>query len=82
MTRAIHNLNWATLTIAVLTGCSSSETTPLMSGNPILPSWYADPEGAVLSGQYWIFPTYSAAYGDQIFFDAFSSTDLVTWTKQ
>ncbi len=30
------------------------------SGNPIAEGWYADPEGAVLDGKYWIFPTYSA----------------------
>ena len=35
----------------------------------------------MLSGQYWIFPTYSAAYTDQTFFDAFSSKDLVIWSK-
>ena len=51
------------------------------SGNPIFPGWYADPEGAVLDGQYWIFPTYSAPYEKQTFLDAFSSPDLVTWTK-
>lgn len=51
------------------------------SGNPIFPGWYADPEGAVLDGQYWVFPTYSAEYDDQTFLDAFSSPDLVHWTK-
>ena len=54
---------------------------PARSGNPILPGWYADPEAHVFNGQYWIFPTYSAPYGEQTFMDAFSSTDLVTWTK-
>lgn len=52
-----------------------------MSGNPIFKGWYADPEGAVLDGQYWVFPTYSADFDDQTFMDAFSSPDLVTWTK-
>ena len=51
------------------------------SGNPIFPGWYADPEGAVLDGQYWVFPTYSAEFDDQTFLDAFSSPDLVHWTK-
>lgn len=51
------------------------------SGNPVFPGWYADPEAAVFDGQYWIYPTYSAAYEKQVFFDAFSSPDLVTWTK-
>ncbi|QNE38210.1 family 43 glycosylhydrolase [Hymenobacter sp. NBH84] len=51
------------------------------AGNPIFPGWYADPEGAIFQKQYWVYPTYSAKYEDQIFFDAFSSPDLVTWTK-
>src|SRR5579872_5955411 len=54
---------------------------PAQSGNPILPGWYADPEARVFGQTYWIFPTYSAPYADQTFFDAFSSPDLVTWTK-
>lgn len=51
------------------------------SGNPLFKGWYADPEGAVFNKQYWIFPTYSAPYDKQVFFDAFSSTDLVHWKK-
>jgi len=51
------------------------------SANPVFPGWYADPEGAVFGDTYWIFPTYSAPYGRQVFFDAFSSPDLVTWTR-
>ena len=65
-------------------GCRSQSAlpaTPARSGNPIFPGWYADPEGAVFGKQFWIFPTYSAPYGEQTFFDAFSSPDLVTWTK-
>ncbi|UHG89155.1 glycoside hydrolase family 43 protein [Spirosoma oryzicola] len=51
------------------------------SGNPVFPGWYADPEGVIFGKKYWIYPTYSAPYEKQIFFDAFSSPDLVTWTK-
>jgi len=51
------------------------------SGNPIVPGWYADPEAHVFGDQYWIYPTYSAPYDEQVFLDAFSSADLVTWTK-
>lgn len=63
------------------------------AGNPVFPGWYADPEVAFFPegtqdhGQqgpfhpFWIFPTYSAPYNDQLFFDAFSSPDLVNWTK-
>ncbi|NIG55965.1 glycoside hydrolase family 43 protein [Chitinophaga sp. Cy-1792] len=51
------------------------------SGNPIFPGWYADPEGVVFNKQYWVYPTFSAPYEQQVFFDAFSSPDLVHWTK-
>jgi len=50
-------------------------------GNPISEGWYADPEGSVLGDQYWIFPTYSAKYEEQTFFDAFSSIDMIYWQK-
>ncbi len=62
--------------------CSHSlppESLAETSGNPLFPGWYADPEGAVLQGRYWIYPTYSAPYDKQVFFDAFSSTNLVDW---
>ncbi|GAB4038763.1 glycoside hydrolase family 43 protein [Spirosoma gilvum] len=51
------------------------------SGNPVFPGWYADPEGTIFGKNYWIYPTYSAPYNQQVFFDAFSSPDLVNWTK-
>ncbi|MBW7460727.1 family 43 glycosylhydrolase, partial [Paenibacillus sepulcri] len=51
------------------------------AGNPIFPGWYADPEARIFEGSYWIYPTYSAPYGEQAFFDAFYSKDLAEWTK-
>lgn len=51
------------------------------SGNPVLDGWYADPEIAIFGSTYWIFPTFSAAFSEQVFMDAFSSPDLVSWTK-
>ena len=51
------------------------------SGNPVFKGWYADPEGDIFNNEYWVYPTYSAPYEQQVFFDAFSSNDLVTWTK-
>lgn len=51
------------------------------SGNPLFPGWYADPEATVFGDRYWIYPTYSAPYNQQVFLDAFSSPDLVNWTK-
>jgi len=49
--------------------------------NPVFEGWYADPEGAIFNKEYWIFPTYSAPYDEQVFMDCFSSKDLVTWEK-
>lgn len=60
---------------------TAGEAKKKTSGNPIFSGWYADPEGAVLDGQYWIFPTFSAPFDQQLHFDAFSSRDLVNWTK-
>ena len=51
------------------------------SGNPIFPGWYADPEGVIFNKTYWVYPTFSAPYNKQVFLDAFSSKDLITWTK-
>ena len=51
------------------------------SHNPVIEGWYADPEGVIFENKYWIFPTYSAKYKQQVFLDAFSSTDMVTWKK-
>lgn len=53
----------------------------ITSGNPVFSGWYADPEGVVFNGQYWIYPTTSDLYKKQVFFDAFSSPDLVHWTR-
>jgi hypothetical protein len=54
---------------------------PVTSGNPVFPGWYADPEAKVFGKEYWIYPTYSAPYEAQTFFDAFSSPDLAHWAK-
>src|ERR1051326_5325734 len=59
--------------------CGGSQQ--VTSGNPIIPGWYADPEAHVFQNEYWIYPTYSARYDSQVFFDAFSSKDLITWKK-
>lgn len=53
----------------------------LSQDNPVLEGWYADPEGVVIGDTYWIFPTFSAPYHEQVFLDAFSSKDLYTWKK-
>jgi len=51
------------------------------SGNPVIPGWNADPEAKIFEDQYWIYPTYSAPYEQQVHMDAWSSKDLVHWTK-
>lgn len=56
-------------------------TAQTKSGNPVFPGWYADPEAAIFNNQYWIFPTYSAPYNQQVFLDAFSSSNLTNWKK-
>ncbi|MEO7997217.1 MAG: glycoside hydrolase family 43 protein [Gemmatimonadaceae bacterium] len=66
---------------ASFAGATDVQAQTARSGNPIIPGWYADPEAHVFENQYWIFPTYSAPYDQQTFMDAFSSTDLITWTK-
>ena len=65
-----------------LAACAGQHAAPrARAGNPVLPGWYADPEAVVLGSDVWIYPTYSAPYDEQLFFDAFSSHDLVHWAK-
>ncbi|QDA58838.1 glycoside hydrolase family 43 protein [Hymenobacter jejuensis] len=60
---------------------SKPTATAQRSGNPIFPGWYADPEATIFGKEYWVYPTYSAPFDQQVFMDAFSSPDLVHWTK-
>ncbi|MCO6043376.1 glycoside hydrolase family 43 protein [Aeoliella sp. ICT_H6.2] len=71
MTYAVATAITATLLLAPLSAAK----------NPIDPGWYADPEVAVFGERYWIYPTTSAKYDEQVYFDAFSSPDLVNWKK-
>lgn len=67
-----------------LSGFSQAKSGPPQrstSGNPVFPGWYADPEARIFNQQYWIYPTYSAKYEEQVFLDAFSSPDFIHWTK-
>jgi beta-xylosidase len=68
---------------ALLLLCQTAlaQTNVPKAGNPVFPGWYADPEVAVFKKRYWIYPTYSAPFDEQVFMDAFSSPDLKTWTK-
>lgn len=72
----------AAVMLAGCVGGGSAPTVPAArAGNPVFPGWYADPEGVVIGGKVWVFPTYSDRYDKQVHFDAFSSGDLVHWTK-
>ncbi|MGI5239630.1 family 43 glycosylhydrolase [Dactylosporangium sp. CA-139066] len=51
------------------------------AGNPFVDGWYADPDIAVYNNTFWVYPTTSKGYSEQTYLDAFSSTDLVNWTK-
>ena len=70
-------LTYICLTLLII-GCRRAIIT---SGNPLFKGNYADPEVAVLNKQYWIFPTTSVDYKEGVYFDAFTSTDLVHWKK-
>ncbi|MBZ5859546.1 glycoside hydrolase family 43 protein [Flavihumibacter profundi] len=48
-------------TILIFTGALCTQAQK--SGNPIFPGWYADPEAAIFSNRYWIYPTFSDDYG-------------------
>jgi beta-xylosidase len=60
---------------------SAKSTAQTRAGNPVFPGWYADPEAVIFDKTYWIYPTYSAPFDEQVYLDAFSSPDLVHWTK-
>ena len=68
-------------TLLVSCGGKGGRAVQSMSGNPVLGGWYADPEAIIYDDTYWIYPTWSDVYENQVFFDCFSSKDLVTWTK-
>lgn len=73
-------------TLAIAIGCRQGPQKqnleePQMAGNPIFEGWYADPEGAVFDQGFWVYPTYSDDFEKQLHLDAFSSKDLIHWTK-
>jgi protein-S-isoprenylcysteine O-methyltransferase Ste14 len=72
---------WILVLLLIATSGSPAAQKIVRTSNPVLPGWYADPEAHLFNKEYWIYPTYSAPYDQQTFMDAFSSPDLVTWTK-
>jgi len=71
--------------VAFSQGAKPAESKPAakleQAGNPVFSGWYADPEAIIFGKEYWVYPTYSAPFDKQVFMDAFSSPDLVHWTK-
>jgi len=66
----------------LFSSCSAQKNvTKTLSGNPIFKGWYADPHAVIYDKTYWVYPTFSARYEEQVFMDCFSSKDLVNWTK-
>lgn len=51
------------------------------AGNPFVDGFYADPDNEFYNNEYWVYPTSSYAYEKQTYLDAFSSPDLIHWTK-
>jgi hypothetical protein len=51
------------------------------AGNPFVDGSYADPDTAVYNNTYWVFATSSRPNEEQTYLDAFSSADLIHWTK-
>lgn len=80
---AVNGRRWAVscALFVMLPLCGSAQPSAGYSGNPVLEGWYADPDAAVLDGNYWIVPTTSVDHHEQRYFDAFSSPDLVRWTR-
>ena len=70
--------------VLVVAACSPrdvKQTETAKAGNPVFPGWYADPEAVIFDSLYWIYPTYSTKFEEQVVMDAFSSPDLTNWTK-
>lgn len=54
---------------------------PVKAGNPVFEGCYADPEAVIYDSTFWIYPTRSVPYPEQTALDAFSSKDLLHWTR-
>lgn len=76
----MKSLKWAAWPAILGMATARSVVTPDL-GALSVQGWYADPDIRLYDGTYWIFPTTSIDFSEQTYFDAFSSTDLTTWTK-
>jgi beta-xylosidase len=50
--------------------------------NPLFEGWYADPEIHLFGDRFYIYPTFSAEYELQTFFEVWSSPDLIEWQNE
>lgn len=66
---------------AVIEKRANLDYTTSEAGNPFAELTYADPDTEFYNGEYWVYPTPSLPYDEQVYFDAFSSKDLIHWTK-
>jgi hypothetical protein len=71
----------AAVLIALLAAPVAPHSPTAEAGNPFVDGRYADPDVAIYDNRYWVFPTASRSYAEQTYLDAFSSADLITWTK-
>ena len=61
--KTIQVFHFAALSLLLLSaGCNNAGKVTETSGNPLWEGWYADPEGVVMDGECWIYPTTSARY--------------------
>jgi beta-xylosidase len=76
-------INRLPLIAGFLTATLAAQAQPIENqrGNPVIPGWYADPEGVIFNKKLWIYPTFSAPYEQQVFLDAFSTSDGQTFTQ-
>ena len=77
--RIMKKLLTLLLLSTLFTSCAQKKE--VANNNPVFPGWYADPEGIIFDDTYYIYPTYSAPYEEQVFLDVFSSPNLTEWTK-
>lgn len=71
--------------LSLFVAAAAAQAAPPIATQPTNPlpfgGWYADPEIREYDSVFWVFPTTSIVFEDQKWFDAFSSPDLVNWTK-
>ncbi|KAL7939869.1 carbohydrate-binding module family 66 protein [Trichoderma chlorosporum] len=77
--QALLTTYWSSSHLAAISKTPDFATSE--AGNPFVDGWYADPDTQFYKGEYWVYPTASRPYDEQTYLDAFSSPDLVHWTK-